>query len=132
MLAWGINMSPRTIVEIDTHPINKLYSTCNLLFRRRLRHLFSFSEIFLADQGRLTFEQLGLLVSFRLPSKSELYLPGASLSLCSDLFKIYRIYLSFDLGRIAVFSSRFIHNLLIFARYIGFSYYFSFYQIYLP
>ena len=29
----------------------------------------------------------------------------------SDLFKIYRIYLNFDLGRIAVFSFRLIHKL---------------------
>src|SRR6185437_820112 len=29
----------------------------------------------------------------------------------SDLFNIYRIYPSFDLGRIAVFSFRFIHKL---------------------
>ena len=29
----------------------------------------------------------------------------------SDLFKIYRIYLNFDLGRIAVFSFRLIHQI---------------------
>ena len=52
-----------------------------------------------------------MLVSLRLPSISELYLPGASLWLRSDLFKIYQIYLSFDLERIAVFSFRSIHNL---------------------
>ena len=32
---------------------------------------FFFREFFQADQGRLTFERLGLLVSFRLPSKSK-------------------------------------------------------------
>ena len=37
--------------------------------------------------------------------------PTASMLLRSDLFKSYRIHLSFDLWRIAVFSSRFIHNL---------------------
>ena len=59
---------------------------------RRLRHFsFLFDEFFRVDQGRLTFERLYLLVSFRLPSKSELYLPDASLWLRSDLFKSYRI-----------------------------------------
>ena len=33
---------------------------------------FFFREFFQADQGRLTFERLGLLVRFCLPSKSEL------------------------------------------------------------
>ena len=31
-----------------------------------------FCKFFRVDQGRLTFERLDLLVSFRLPSKSEL------------------------------------------------------------
>ena len=48
---------------------------------------------------------------FVLSSKSELQLPGASMWLRSDLFKIYRIYLRFDLRRIAVFSFRSIHKL---------------------
>jgi hypothetical protein len=65
-------MNPPAIVKIDTHPTNKLYSTCNLLSCWRLHHLFSFREFFRADQGRLTFERLGLLVSFRLLSKSEI------------------------------------------------------------
>ena len=59
---------------------------------RRLRHFsFLFGEFFRVDQGRLTFERLDLLVNFRLSSKSELQLPGASLSLRSDLIKSYRI-----------------------------------------
>jgi len=40
---------------------------------RGLHHLsFLFGEFFRVDQGRLTFKRLDLLVSFRLPSKSEL------------------------------------------------------------
>ena len=41
---------------------------------RRLRHFsFLFGEFFRVDQGRrITFERLDLMVSFRLPSKSEL------------------------------------------------------------
>ena len=68
----GYKYDPPAIIKIDTHPTNKLYSTCNLFSRRRLRHLFSFREFFRADQGHLAFERLSLLVSFRLPSKSEL------------------------------------------------------------
>ena len=45
-----------------------------------------------------------------------------SLWLHSNLFKSYRVYLGFDFGRIVVFSSRFIHNLSISARFVGFSY----------
>jgi len=41
---------------------------CNLLSRQRL-HYFPFCEFFRADQERLTFERLDLLVSVRLPSK---------------------------------------------------------------
>ena len=33
--------------------------------------LFFFDEFFQVDQGRITFERLDLLVSFRLPNKSE-------------------------------------------------------------
>ena len=51
--------------------------------------LFFFDEFFRVDQGRITFERLDLLVSFRLPNKSEPQLPGASLWLRSDLFKSY-------------------------------------------
>ena len=68
----GYKYDPPAIIKIDTHPTNKLYSTYNLLSRRRLHHLFSFREFFRADQGRLTFERLGLLINFHLPSKSEI------------------------------------------------------------
>ena len=104
-------MSPPAIVKIDTHPTNTNLLYLQFTFSSAASPSFFFREFFQADQGRLTFEQLGLLVSFRLPSKSELQLPGASLWLRSDLFKIYQIYLNFDLGRIAVFSFRFIHKL---------------------
>ena len=68
----GYKYEPPAIVK-DLYTSNQQnFTTCNLLFRRRLRHLFLFREFFQADQGRLTFEQLGLLVSFRLSSKSEL------------------------------------------------------------
>ena len=81
--------------------------------------LFS-GEFFQVDQGRLTFERLDLLVSIHLPSKFELLHTSESLLLRSDLFKSYRICLSFDFGRIAVVSFRLVHNYLLFARFIGF------------
>ena len=49
----------------------------------------------------------------------------------SDLFKSYRIHLGFDFGRIAVFSSRFIHKLSISARFVGFPMLFGHYHIYI-
>ena len=101
------------VTEKDRYTSKQInFTICNLFSRQRLRHLFLFlCEFFQANQGRLTFERLGLLVSLHLRSKSELLLPGASLWLRSNLFKIYRIYLSFDLGRIAVFLFRSIHKL---------------------
>ena len=73
MLAWGINMSPPAIVKIDTHPTNTTLLLAIYFLVGDFAIFFSFScEFFQADQGRLTFEQLGLLVSLRFPSKSEL------------------------------------------------------------
>ena len=72
MLAWGINMSPPTIVKIDTHPTNTTLLLAIYFLVGDFAIFFLFREFFQADQGRLTFERLDLLVSFRLPSKSEL------------------------------------------------------------
>ena len=104
----------------------------NLLSYRRLRYfLFSVSSFkLIKDVSHLS--DLICWQVFILPSKSELQLPGASLLLRSDLFNSCRICLGFDLWHIAVFSSRFIHNSSIFARFIGFPVFFCFYQIYLP
>ena len=91
---------------------NKLYNSFALF--RRLHLFFSFfDEFFQVDQGRLTFERLGLLVSLRfteyiwalatgriavasfkciqkLSSLSRLWLLDASLSFHLDLFTNYR------------------------------------------
>ena len=72
MLAWGINMSPLAIIKIDTHPNKQTLLLAIYFLVGGFTILFLFREFFQADQGRLTFERLGLLVSFRLPSKSEL------------------------------------------------------------
>ena len=73
MLAWGINMSPPAIVKNDTHPTNTTLLLAIYFLVGNFATPFSFSyEFFQADQGRLTFERLGLLVSLYLPSKSEL------------------------------------------------------------
>jgi hypothetical protein len=59
-------MSPLAIVKIDTHP-NKLTLLLAIYFLvGDFATLFSlFREFFQTDQGRLTFERLGLLVSVR-------------------------------------------------------------------
>ena len=74
-----------------TRSINKSYFFLAIYFFVGDFAIFFFCELFQVDQGCLTFERLDLLVSFHLPSKSELQLPGASLLLHSDLFKSYRI-----------------------------------------
>ena len=57
-------MSCKEPKKIDTHPIQQ---TLQLLctFRRLRLFFFFFDEFFQVDQGLLTFERLGLLVSFR-------------------------------------------------------------------
>ena len=66
-------MNPPAIVKIDTHPTNTTLLLAIYFLVGDFATFFSFSnEFFQADQGRLTFERLGLLVNFRLPSKSEL------------------------------------------------------------
>ena len=91
-----------------TRPINKLYFfPCKLLFSRRHRYFF-FCEFFRVDQGRLTFERLDLLVSFHLPSKSEIQLPGASLFSRLDLFISYRYRLELQVFPIILAFIRFI------------------------
>ena len=72
MLPWGINMSPPAIVKIDTHPTNTTLLLAIYFLVGDFAILFLFREFFQADQECLTFERLGLLVSLRLPSKSEL------------------------------------------------------------
>ena len=73
VLAWGINMSPPAIVKIDTHPTNTNLLYLHFTFSSAtLPPFLFFRALFQADQGRLTFEEIGLLVSLRLPSKSEL------------------------------------------------------------
>ena len=65
-------MSPLAIVKIDTHPNTQTLLLAIYFLVGDFAVSFFFCEFFQADQGRLTFERLGLLVSFRLPSKSEL------------------------------------------------------------
>ena len=66
-------MSPQTIVKIDTHQNKQILLLAIYFLVGDFATFFSFSsEFFQADQRRLTFEQLGLLVSLRLPSKSVL------------------------------------------------------------
>ena len=73
MLAWGINTSPLAIVKIDTYPNKQTLLLAIYFLVGDFATPFSFfHEFFQADQGRHTFERLGLLVSLRLPSKSEL------------------------------------------------------------
>jgi len=64
-------MSPPAIVKIDTHPNKQTLLLAIYFLVGDFATLF-FREFFQADQGRLTFERLGLLVSPHLPSKSEL------------------------------------------------------------
>ena len=66
-------MSPPAIVKIDTHPNQQTLLLTIYFLVGDFATLFSlFREFFQADQGCLTFERLGLLVSLRLPSKSKL------------------------------------------------------------
>ena len=67
----GYKYEPPAIVKIDTYP-NKKNLLLAIYFLVGDFAIFSFPEFFQADQGRLTFEQLGLLVSFCLPSKFEI------------------------------------------------------------
>ena len=69
---WGINMSPPAIVKIDTHPNKQTLLHAIYFSAGDFAILFLFREFFQADQGCLTFERHGLLVSLHLPSKSEL------------------------------------------------------------
>ena len=66
-------MNPPTIVKIDTYPTNTNSLYLHFTFLSATSpSFFLFREFFQADQRRLTFDQLGLLVSLHLPSKSEL------------------------------------------------------------
>ena len=57
---------------MDTHPIHKTLLLEIYFLVGDFAIFFLFCEFFQADQGRLTFERLDSLVSFHLPSKSEL------------------------------------------------------------
>ena len=65
-------MNPPAIVKIDTHPNKQTLLLAIYFIVGDFAILFLFREFFQADQGCLTFERLGLLVSVHLPSKSEL------------------------------------------------------------
>ena len=69
----GYKYVPSFIVGVLSHD-QQTNSIFYLQFTfRRLRHFsFLFGEFFRVDQGRITFERLDLLVSFRLLNKSEL------------------------------------------------------------
>ena len=70
---WGININPRTIVKIDTHPNKQTLLLAIYFLVGDFATPFSFfREFFHTDQGCLTFKRLGLLVSLLLLSKSEL------------------------------------------------------------
>ena len=57
-------MGCKGLEKLDTHPIQQTLQF--LCIFRRLRLLSSFfDEFFQVDHGRLTFERLDLLVSFR-------------------------------------------------------------------
>ena len=85
----GYKYEPPTIVKIDTHPNKQILLLAIYFLVGDFAIFFLSCEFFQADQGCLTFEQLGLLVSLRLPSKSELLLPDSSLFSCLDLFTNY-------------------------------------------
>ena len=72
MLAWEYKYEPPAIVKIDAHPTNKTLLLAIYFLAGDFAIFLFFREFFQADQGRLTFERLGLLVNFLLPSKSEL------------------------------------------------------------
>ena len=59
-------MNPPAIVNIDTHPTNTNLLYLQFTFLSATSpSFFLFHEFFQADQGHLTFERLGLLVSVR-------------------------------------------------------------------
>ena len=57
---------------MDTHPIHKTLLLAIYFLVGDFAIFFLSCEFFQGDQGYLTFERLDSLVSFRLPSKSEL------------------------------------------------------------
>ena len=63
VFAWDINMRPPAIVKMDTHHKHKFTLLAIYFFVGDFAILFLFREFFQADQGCLTFERLGLLVS---------------------------------------------------------------------
>ena len=68
----GYKYETPAIVKIDRHPNKQTLLLAIYFLVGGFAILFLFHKFFQADQGRLTFERLGLLVSLRLPSKSEL------------------------------------------------------------
>ena len=62
----GYKYEPPAIVRIDTHPTNTNLLYLQFTFSSATSpSFFFFREFFQADQGRLTFERFGLLVSLR-------------------------------------------------------------------
>ena len=62
----GYKYEPPAIIKIDTHPNKQTLLLAIYFLVGDFAILFLFREFFQADQGRLTFERLGLLVSVRL------------------------------------------------------------------
>ena len=60
------------IVKIDTHANKQTLPLAIYFLVGDFAIFFLFCKFFQTDQACLTFERLGLLVSLRLPSKSEL------------------------------------------------------------
>ena len=56
---------PPSIVKIDTHPNKQTLLLAIYFLTGDFAIFFFFREFFQADQGRLTFERLDLLVSVR-------------------------------------------------------------------
>ena len=61
----GYKYEPPAIVKIDTHPTNTTLLLAIYFLVSDFAIFFLFHEFFQDDQGRLTFERLGLLVSIR-------------------------------------------------------------------
>ena len=61
----GYKYEPPVIVKIDTHPTNTTLLLIIYFLVGDFATLLFFREFFQANQGCLTFERLGLLVSLR-------------------------------------------------------------------
>ena len=108
--------------KLDTHPIQKKLQFLCIFRRLRLFSSF-FDEFFQVDQGRLTFERLDLLVSFHF---YRVYLSFSYRAHRCGFVQIYSKVIEFiqalTSGRIAVISSRFIHQIIDIGQICRFSY----------